>query len=392
MGLERLIVRHLPGISEPSPAAANSLQESEAIYGSAGYVLGRASDYNRDVALDVVQLLAFLQATQPKVVDTLELGTDPKADGIKHTQFLHRLQGEITKRGVVDVLRKGVSHGPVHIDLYKLLPTTGNTAAADAFGKNIFSVTRQVRYSNSTGNDGGNELDLVVFINGLPVLTFKLKNSLTKQTLADAIVQYQSKLASSTCTCTACASNWKGMSFQTSGGEPLRDAVENHAGTSGSPIRRRANADGGHMARRHRGNQRRGFRRRGKPRSRRCSAQSRGGRSWRPCSVCRFRGRGWRPSKIASTMSGASMVMRSTSAAQPSSCSARVWTVPSRATQSEGQGQAGVCCTARGLQRARVHAATRGAVRDAVRGNGKGGRHYVISPPDAPRLAPTSRA
>src|SRR5690606_33838140 len=153
------------------------------VYAPGGYVLGRASDYNRDVALDVVQLLAFLQATQPDTVATLELS----AEGIKRTQFPHRLQGEITKRGVVDVLRKGVSHGPVHVDLYKLLPTPGNTTAAEAFAKNIFSVTRQVRYSNESGN----QLDMVIFINGLPVLTFELKNSLTKQTLADAIIQYQ---------------------------------------------------------------------------------------------------------------------------------------------------------------------------------------------------------
>ena len=78
----------------------------------------------------------------------LELGFE----GIKRAQFLHRLQGEITKRGVVDVLRKGVSHGPVHLDLYKLLPTPGNVTAAEAFGKNIFSVTRQVRYSNDSYN------------------------------------------------------------------------------------------------------------------------------------------------------------------------------------------------------------------------------------------------
>jgi len=183
LGLERLIVRHLADISEHPSVPANTVQQPQAVYALGGYVLGRASDYNRDVALDVVQLLAFLQATQSKAVDTLELA----AEGIKRTQFLHRLQGEITKRGVVDVLRKGVSHGPVHVDLYKLLHTPGNAAAKDAFGKNIFSVTRQVRYSN----DSGNELDLVVFINGLPVLTFELKNSLTKQTVADAIVQYQ---------------------------------------------------------------------------------------------------------------------------------------------------------------------------------------------------------
>ncbi|MDD0929013.1 type I restriction endonuclease subunit R [Xylella fastidiosa] len=178
---EARVVRGLTGV--PQPEYSHELAPTDFAATHNGYVQGKPTDYNRDVALDVTQLLAFLQATQPKVVETLELA----ADGIKRTQFLHRLQGGITKRGVVDVLRKGVSHGPVHVDLYKLLPTPGNAAAADAFGKNMFSVTRQVRYSN----DSGNELDLVIFINGLPVLTFELKNSLTKQTLADAIVQYQ---------------------------------------------------------------------------------------------------------------------------------------------------------------------------------------------------------
>lgn len=178
---EARVVRGLTGV--PQPEYSHELAPTDFAATHNGYVQGKPTDYNRDVALDVAQLLAFLRATQPKAVDTLELA----ADGIKRTQFLHRLQGEITKRGVVDVLRKGVSHGPVHVDLYKLLPTPGNAAAADAFGKNIFSVTRQVRYSN----DSGNELDLAIFINGLPVLTFELKNSLTKQTLAAAIVQYQ---------------------------------------------------------------------------------------------------------------------------------------------------------------------------------------------------------
>ena len=178
---EARIVRGLTGI--PQPEYSHELASTDFAATHNGYVQGKPTDYNRDVALDVVQLLAFLQATQSDAVEMLELA----ADGIKRTQFLHRLQGEITKRGVVDVLRKGVSHGEGLVDLYKLLPTPGNAATAEAFGKNIFSVTRQVRYSN----DSGNELDLVIFINGLPVLTFELKNSLTKQTLADAIVQYQ---------------------------------------------------------------------------------------------------------------------------------------------------------------------------------------------------------
>lgn len=148
------------------------------------YEQGNSANYNRDLAVDIVQLLSFLQATQPIAVTVLELDKE----GIKRTQFLHRLQGEITKRGVVDVLRKGISHGPEHIDLYKLLPTPGNVSSAENFGKNIFSVTRQVRYSNDVSL---RSLDMVIFINGLPVLTFELKNSLTKQTVADAITQYQ---------------------------------------------------------------------------------------------------------------------------------------------------------------------------------------------------------
>ncbi|NHQ81716.1 type I restriction endonuclease subunit R [Chromobacterium vaccinii] len=178
---EARIVRGLTGI--PQPEYSHELAPTDFAATHNGYAQGKPTDYNRDVALDVIQLLVFLQATQPDAVETLGLAME----GIKRTQFLHRLQGEVTKRGVVDVLRKGVSHGPVHLDLYKLLPTPGNAAAVVAFDKNIFSVTRQVRYSN----DSGNELDMVIFINGLPVLTFELKNSLTKQTLADAIVQYQ---------------------------------------------------------------------------------------------------------------------------------------------------------------------------------------------------------
>ena len=149
-----------------------------------GYEQGKPANYNRDVAVDVVQLLSFLQATQPIAFTALELGNE----GIKRTQFLHRLQGEITKRGVVDVLRKGINHGPEHLDLYKLLPTPGNVSAAENFSKNIFSVTRQLHYSN---DESQLSLDMVIFINGLPVLTFELKNSLTKQTVADAITQYQ---------------------------------------------------------------------------------------------------------------------------------------------------------------------------------------------------------
>jgi len=150
----------------------------------AGYVQGDPQDYDREHAVDLAKLLQFLAATQP---DTYEaLGIDE--EGPKRTQFLHRLQGEIAKRGVVDVLRGGIKHGPAHVDLFYGTPTPGNVKAAERFAANIFSVTRQLRYSR---NETALSLDMAVFINGLPIATFELKNKLTKQTVLDAVQQYQ---------------------------------------------------------------------------------------------------------------------------------------------------------------------------------------------------------
>jgi len=123
-------------------------------------------------------------ATQSDAYEAL--GIDE--EGSKRTQFLHRLQGEIAKRGVVDVLRGGIKHGPAHVDFFYGTPTPGNVKAAERFAANIFSVTRQLRYSRV---ETALALDMAVFINGLPIATFELKNKLTKQTVLDAVQQYQ---------------------------------------------------------------------------------------------------------------------------------------------------------------------------------------------------------
>src|SRR5207249_6836310 len=141
-------------------------------------------NYDRDHALDFAKLASFLSATQPKVVE--QLGIDD--DGPKRSAFLARLQGEVAKRGVIDVLRHGIKHGPTHVDLFYGTPSPGNTKAVKLFASNIFSVTRQLRYSK---DETQLALDLCVFINGLPVATFELKNLLTKQTVEDAVQQYK---------------------------------------------------------------------------------------------------------------------------------------------------------------------------------------------------------
>ena len=154
----------------------------------AGYVQGDPQDYDREHAVDLAKLLQFLSATQPETYEALGIGEEDGSSNPRRTQFLQRLQGEIAKRGVVDVLRGGIKHGPAHVDLFYGTPTPGNVKAAERFAANIFSVTRQLRYSR---NETALSLDMAVFINGLPIATFELKNKLTKQTVLDAVQQYQ---------------------------------------------------------------------------------------------------------------------------------------------------------------------------------------------------------
>lgn len=149
-----------------------------------GYEQGTNADYNRDYAIDETRLFRFLQDTQPDALDKLGVF---KTD-MKKKQFLNRLQGEIAKRGVIDVLRNGVKVYPANLIMFYLTPTENNAKAKEMYEKNIFSVTRQLMYSNDSTRLA---LDMCVFINGLPVITFELKNQLTKQNVDDAVQQYK---------------------------------------------------------------------------------------------------------------------------------------------------------------------------------------------------------
>ena len=86
------------------------------------------------------------------------------------------------------MLRHSVKHGSHHLDLFYGAPFPHNKTAQRRFRQNRFSVTRQLRYSR---DDAQRALEMVLFISGLPVFTFELKNSLTKQTFEDAVTQYK---------------------------------------------------------------------------------------------------------------------------------------------------------------------------------------------------------
>ena len=184
-GLERLICTALTGNPcDATLAPIGPEGDAAAAAGWAGWVCGAPNDYDREYTVDLAQLLAFLIETQPDVFKGLRL----EDVGPARLKFLARLQGEVGKRGVIDVLRKGVKDGPHDVALFYGTPSPGNPVAAARYAQNRFSVTRQLRYSR---DETKRALDLWLFINGLPVATFELKNSLTKQTVEDAVEQYK---------------------------------------------------------------------------------------------------------------------------------------------------------------------------------------------------------
>jgi type I restriction enzyme R subunit len=186
-GLENLIMRHMTGI-DGFEAEVEGVAEKGALPEGHGWIAGSPKDYDRASALDVTQLFSFLIETQLPEFNKLGMADYKDKKNINRLKFLDRISNEIRNRGVIDVLRKGIKHGDSTFDLFYGTPTPGNAKSAELFQKNRFSVTRQLRYSL---DETQRALDLCTFINGLPIMTFELKNSLTKQTVADAVEQYK---------------------------------------------------------------------------------------------------------------------------------------------------------------------------------------------------------
>lgn len=148
-----------------------------------GYFKGMPSDYSTDYALDCDKLEAFLCSTQE---DKVQRTVDFKNPHIRHS-FFDRLKNEITKRGVIDVIRKGYNYNTTHFDMYYPFPSELSESGQSYYDRNIFSVTRQVHFSVANPDLS---IDMVIFINGMPVITIELKNHYTGQTVLNAVAQY----------------------------------------------------------------------------------------------------------------------------------------------------------------------------------------------------------
>ena len=145
-------------------------------------------DYDRALCLLPRDVVDFVLATQPKEWEKLE----QHHGAAVREQFLKRLAAEIERRGALDVLRNGIKDSGCKFRLAYFRPASGlNEETRRLHAANLFAVVRQVRYSAKNENS----LDLVLFLNGMPIFTAELKNPLTGQDVEDAIRAVQDATA-----------------------------------------------------------------------------------------------------------------------------------------------------------------------------------------------------
>ncbi|MEW2593436.1 type I restriction endonuclease [Micromonospora aurantiaca] len=156
------------------------------LFGS-GWLRGATSNYDRQFGLDSAELFAFIGATQPDAWEKLLACHGSNPDEAQRS-FVQYLVKQMDERGPLDVLRRGVKDKGVLFRLAYFKPAHAITDdALKLYRANRLTVTRQLAYSTSNNNT----LDLVLFINGIPLATAELKNPLTGQTVEDAKEQYR---------------------------------------------------------------------------------------------------------------------------------------------------------------------------------------------------------
>ena len=148
------------------------------------YQSRKTDSYDKNLCMDTELVLNFINNSQPNEWKKLEAQYGNEVS----EKFLNRLDVEIVSRGLLNVLREGISDRGVRIKLAFWKPQNNlNPDTVEEYKKNVLSVMRQVKYS--TQNE--NSIDTVLFLNGLPIFTVELKNQLTGQNVINAIQQYR---------------------------------------------------------------------------------------------------------------------------------------------------------------------------------------------------------
>src|SRR5690554_994606 len=138
-----------------------------------GYYIGQPQHFNAQFAIDENFFWQFLESTQKEELEKIQRQSDWKL------KILNRYDRMVKRYGILHVLKKGLDVYDAHFTLFYVLPLASSSAAVkENFEQNLFSVTRQLRYSVDNPRE---EIDMVLFINGLPVVTMELKNQWTGQ-------------------------------------------------------------------------------------------------------------------------------------------------------------------------------------------------------------------
>ena len=170
VALEQAIQRHLTGLT------TEELAGQPAPDGHGPFRLGLPGDFDAEYALDTRLFWEFLETTQGKELAKLK----DRNPGDWQRKILERFDRMIKKNGVLHLLKKGLAVDDASFTLMYPAPLASSAAkVAENFAANIFSVTRQVRYSQTNPTE---EIDMVLFVNGLPLVTIELKNAWTGQT------------------------------------------------------------------------------------------------------------------------------------------------------------------------------------------------------------------
>ena len=145
---------------------------------------GNANDFSSEIALDKKAILEFIQTSQPKEWDLLKSYYKEEVEN----KFIQRLYKELDLRGMLDVIRHGISDSGIKFKLAYFKPDNGlNPDTLKQYSLNKHYVIRQVHYSTKNNKS----IDLLLSLNGLPVATIELKNHFTGQRVKEAIEQYK---------------------------------------------------------------------------------------------------------------------------------------------------------------------------------------------------------
>ena len=168
----------------PRYTEQNFEEHIEAHLNQSCYQSRQSALYDRNLCLISDETLQFIRDTQPNEYQRLErqYGADTPI------KLLDRVSKQIASRGVLDVLRKGVKDRGCEFKLTYFRPSSGmNPDHQRLYAQNRFSLIRQLHYSQRNEKS----LDMTLFLNGLPLVTMELKNSLTGQVVTDAEKQYR---------------------------------------------------------------------------------------------------------------------------------------------------------------------------------------------------------